>query len=1067
MTCLFKNVHFKGIRSKVLQSILPLILLFHVNLFAQQTITVTGKVTGDGSDALYGVSVSVSGTTQVTTTDQNGSFTLNVPPNASLSFSFAGFSPQTVRVGGRNVIDVNLESDAKGLEEVVLTGYTAQRKKDITGAVSVVDVKALKTVPSGSVMQSLQGQAAGVNVINSGAPGEGSKIFIRGVSSLGNTDPLVLIDGVQGNLNNLSPDDVESVQVLKDAGAAAIYGSRGSNGVIVVTTKKGKAGTMQVSYDSWFNVQVPGSSNAFNMLNTEEYAREYYKLFPGTTLFPGGQVPDYLYRGSAGRGVGMEGDPAVDPARYKFDAQNPNNNYIIQKVNKSGTDMYSEVFNPALWMNHNVTASGGSERGSYLMSLGYMDHKGTLMNTWNKRYQVRVNTEYKLTKDIKVGQNMLAFYRNSRMLGNGSNATFNNVTSTRLWMPFLPVYDIAGNYGGTFAGPAEMGNWGNAVADQERTVNDRNSSYQINGNVYIDIRFLKNFTARSSFGGTVNNYYVQAFGFNGYNNNEGFNGTNTLRETSGYGTTAMWTNTLNYNNDFGKHGVNVIVGSESVENRGRQLQGQAMGFYSTDYNYLILRNGTSTLLPSNDYGGGPGVYENALFSLFSRVDYNYDDKYLLSGTIRRDGYSMFGANNKYGIFPSVSVGWRISQENFMRGIEWISDLKLRGSHGVLGNKENIGPNNPYSLYGQGHGRSYYDLNGSSIGAVPGFYPLSIGNPNTRWERNVLTNIGMDATLLNNSLDVSIEWYRKYIDGLLFGMQLPATVGEATRPSVNIGDVQNTGVDLSVTYRKRVNEKFNFSIGANIGTYKMLIKKLPDPGYVYYGEQIITQEGFASSTFYGYRVLGLFSDNADVDRHATQQDAAPGRFKFEDVNGDGAITPDDRTHLGNPHPDFTYGLNLTASYQKFDFSAIFYGSQGNDIYNATRSATDFWGSYTNKSRRVLNAWTEDNKNTDIPKAEAVRNFTNHQDTHSSYYIEDGSYLRLRALTVGYNIPVTARGKVGISNLRLYVQGTNLFTITKYSGLDPELHATNAMFFGQDNGNYPIQKSFVIGLNLGLK
>ncbi len=682
------------------------------------------------------------------------------------------------------------------------------------------------------------------------------------------------------------------------------------------------------------------------------------------------------------------------------------------------------------------------------------------MESWNKRYQVRVNSEYKVTDNIRLGENLLVFYKDSRMIGNGPNGTFNSINASRLWLPFLPVYDIGGNFGGTFAGP-ELGNWSNAVADQKRTVNDRNTSYQANGNIYLEVDFLKNFSARTSFGGTVNNFYVQDFSFNGYNNNEGFNGTNSLVETSGYGVTSMWTNTLVYRNTFGEHGLTVLGGTESVVNKGRQLRGQAMGFYSTDFNYLVLANGTSALFPTN----ANGVYENALFSLFGKLDYDFRGKYIVSATVRRDGYSAFGANEKYGVFPSVAVGWRVSEEDFMQNVGWINDLKIRASQGVLGNKENLGPNNPYTLFAQNLTRSYYDLNGTGNSAIPGFHSASIGNPNARWERNLLTNIGFDATLFNNSFDVTFEWYRKYIDGLLFPLSLPATVGEAARPSVNIGDIQNKGFDLALTYRHRFSDDFRLSVGANIGAYKMLIKSMPDPGYVYYGEQVINQVGFPSSTFFGYRVEGLFSDADDVSKHATQQDAAPGSFKFADVNGDGAINDQDRTHLGDPHPDFTYGLNAMATFRNFDLAAIFYGSQGNDIYNATRVATDIWGgNLGNKSKRVLDAWTESNKNTTVPKAEPVRNFSTNNNTHSSYFIEDGSYFRLRTLSLGYNFPNTVLSPVGLNNLRLYVQATNLFTITKYTGLDPELQASNPMFFGQDNGNYPNQKSVLVGLNL---
>jgi TonB-linked SusC/RagA family outer membrane protein len=1055
-------------RKKLLSTVVLLVAFCQIQIFAQ-TSKVTGRVIGQDNNPVAGASVTIRGTNQGTVTDNDGNYSLTVPAGASLLVNSIGYTDQIVAIDGRSIINISLVAgNSAGLEEVVVTGYTAQKKKDIVGAVSVVDMTALKTVPTSSAVQGLQGQAAGVNVINSGSPGSASKIFVRGVTSLGNTDPLILVDGIQvPSLENISADDVESMQVLKDAGAAAVYGARGSNGVIIVTTKKGKSGRMQVNYDSWYNLQIPRGSNPFNMLSAEEYAREYTKINPATTLFKSnGEMYDYLFRGpgAVGRGGADEGDPRVDAANYNFDPQNGNNNYIIQKVNKGTTDMYKEVFRPALWMSHNISASGGNDRASYMMSLGYLDHQGTVMETWNKRYQLRVNSEYKITKDVKIGENLYGFGRTMNQLEQGgANGSFTSVATSRLWLPFLPVYDIEGNWGGTFAGP-ELGNWGNAVAEQHRTVNDRNRSLQLNGNVYIDATILNNFNFRSTFGGTINNYYAQDFSFVGYNNNEGFNGTNNLKEVSGFGTTAMWTNTLTYRKGFGKHGLTVLAGTESVENKGRQLQAQRYGFFRTDYNYLVLDNGQTNVSNTNNINNG-AVYENALFSLIGKVDYNFEEKYLLSATVRRDGFSAFGANTRYGVFPSVAVGWRISQEEFMKKVMWINDLKLRASHGVLGNKENISPSNPFTLFGQGQRVSYYDIGGAGNSAIPGFYASTIGNPDTRWERNLLTNFGVDATLFNNSFDFSIEYYRKYIDGLLFQLPLAATVGEANRPFVNIGDIENKGFDISANYRRRVSKDLRFSIGANIGAYKMLIKKLPDPGYVYYGEQVRQEVGHPSSAFYGYIVEGIFSDAADVDKHASQPDGEPGRLKFKDVDGDGEITPDDKDFIGSPHPDFTYGINLGSTFRNFEFSAIFYGSQGNEIYNATKSA-EFWGSGVgNKSRNILNAWTETNKNTSVPKAEPTRTFSTDGGNHSSYFIEDGSYFRLRSLTIGYNFPSSMLSNIGLNRVMVYVQGTNLFTITKYSGLDPELFASNPMFFGQDNANYPIQRGMVLGLKLG--
>ena len=529
---------------------------------------------------------------------------------------------------------------------------------DITGSVAVVDVNAMKSIPTGSVEQALQGQAAGVTVISSGTPGGRNDIFIRGITSFGNSQPLVLVDGVQGSLTDLNINDIASIQVLKDAGAASIYGVRGSNGVIIITTKKGKSGQPTISLDSYYGDQHPAKGNVFNLLNSQDYATLFKQVNPGTILFANG-LPDYTYAGPSSAGTAMEGDPAIDPSNYIFDASNPENDYLIQKVNKTGTDWFHEIFKPAPMQSHTITASGGTDRSNYLFSLGYLNQQGTLINTYLKRYSARINTEFKINKNIKIGENVYLFYKQNPGFSNQEEG--NAVSLAFRTLPIIPVYDINGNYGGTWLGP-DLGTGQNAVAEQKRTANNKNNSWDILGNVYAEVSFLKNFTARSSFGGTVDHQSTHNFTFNTYNDKEGHTRQNSYNENAFFNSSYTWTNTLNYSNTFGKHSVKVLAGSEAIKNYGEALGGSSNGFFSIDPNYLFLNNGTSNV---TNYSN---AYVNTLFSLFSRLDYSFNDKYLLGATIRRDGSSIFGRNKRYGVFPSFSLGWRVSNEDFMKSV---------------------------------------------------------------------------------------------------------------------------------------------------------------------------------------------------------------------------------------------------------------------------------------------------------------------------------------------------------------------------------------------------------------
>ena len=804
-------------------------------------------------------------------------------------------------------------------------------------------------------------------------------------------------------------------------------------------------------------MQIPQSGNPWNMLNTTDYARLFYQVNPSSLLFINGNIPDYLWRGAPGLGVGMEGDATVNPELYKVDPNNPANNYIIQKVNRAGTNWFQEIFDPALMMEHNITASGSNDRASYMLSLNYLDQNGTLKETFQKRYGVRINTQFKPTKNIRVGENAYIMYKNNPQLLNGFNGSFNVINAARNMLPFIPVRDIGGNYGGTFAGP-ELGTWGNPVATLENQRNNRFRDLVLNGNIYAEVDFLKNFTARTSFGGEFGAFFNQVFNFSNPQDGGGGSTTpNKLNENNGFYTTYIWTNTISYKKTFGnKHAVSALAGSEAIKNYARQLSADRSNFFLSDYDYLVLSNGTSNLFNNSSAG------QYSLASLFGQVNYIFDDKYIAQVVVRRDGYSAFGPLNKYGTFPSFSLGWRISEENFMKNIHWITNLKLRGSHGVLGNKENVPPVNAFTLYNQDFRNSYYAINGSNNTITPGFYPASNGNTATSWEKNIMTNVGIDLALFQNKFTLAFDVYKKYVDGLLFHQPVPATTGEASPPMINIGDIENKGVDISAGYNTNIGNEFRLNILANITSYKNTIKSLPDPGYFDNG-QVRNQVGHPTSAFFGYKVLGLFADDEDVQKSATQDGAAPGRFKYQDVDGNGAITPDDRTFIGDPNPDFTYGLNLGVGFKQFDFQAVFYGSQGNDAYNATRLYTDFFASnLNNKSNRLLNAWTPENK-TNIPKLESQPSFSTTTVTHS-YFVEDASYLRLRSVLLGYTFNAGALRTLRLKTLRVYAQATNIFTITKYSGLDPELRGETT-YFGLDHGYYPgNQAGFVLGINL---
>lgn len=1081
--------------------ILVVLLLFSGNMFAQKTIT--GKVISDsGKQSIAGATIQVKGTNSATQTNSDGSFSIIVPGNNStLVISDVGFENKEIRVAGKkDVGEISLTIATTTLNEVVVTGYTSQRVRDITGSVSVVNVAAMKQTPSGSTEALLQGQASGVTVFSTGAPGGAAVVQIRGITSSGNSEPLVIVDGVPGSMHDINPNDVQSIQVLKDAGAAAIYGVRGSNGVIIITTKKG-IGAVKVSYDAYYGVQMRLSKSWDLASPTQTGIAKWAQAFndgltasdPQYGSGPTPVVPYYITPTGAPQGA-----PNTSLADY-----NLYNNHITRAA-QNGNNWFNDIFkHTAPIMNHNISLSGGSGKSSYYMSFNYMDQEGTLIETSLQRYSLRFNSTFSLANDhIRIGENAFAIYKTNPGYFNAPGVNSTNSINAAYGIPnIIPEHDIAGNYAGTIS--QGLGNQWNPVAIQDRQANNKNNDYQINGNVFADVDFLRHFTAHTSVGGTIDNNFNNGFASTAYENAENNHNANFYLETYGWSSSLVWTNTLKYANKIGKHDISVLAGSEYINNAGRAVQATRGNYYITDSSNLTvspnlwtLNFGQASTQTNTNVAGSNGLetpYQLAIFSVFGRLDYNYNEKYYLSGTIRRDGASVFVPAQRYGNFPSVTAGWRISQESFMKSITWLNELKLRGGWGKLGSISNINSTNAYTLYGQVANRSYYDINGTSNSPVAGLYVSQYGNPNTTWEQDILTNVGLDASILDNKIDLTFEYYKKLVSGLLFVPIAPGTNGGAADPFINSGDVQNTGIDVAVTWHGHVQKDFRFDVTGTLTSYQNKVVSLP-PGTKYInaasnGSTTIysrIQPGHPLGAFFGYKVIGLFQSYADVTKSPTQQNAAPGRFKYEDVNHDGVIDNDDRTFFGNPNPKFTAGLNLSANYKNFDFYMFLYSSVGNDILNQVKGSTDFPQGFGNQisknvalnSARLIDANGQPtnvndqtahvaNPDTKVPMLEQSANFSN-SGVFNSYTMEDGSFLRCRNLTIGYTINSNTLTRLHFDKLRVYVQALNLFTITKYSGLDPELNPGSNILFGLDGGVYPNnQKTFNVGVNVTIR
>jgi TonB-linked SusC/RagA family outer membrane protein len=1060
--------------------LLCLSLLSH-GLSAIAQTTITGTVTNKtDKQPIPGASIQVKGTNSGTQTDGSGKFSINIKnTSGTLVVSAVGFETAEITTAGKSVVNFSLSPSSTNLNEVVVTGYSSQRKKDITGAVSVVKVADLQSVPATSTENQLQGRASGVTVITNSQPGSVSAVRIRGLASFTGNDPLYIVDGIpNSSLSAINPDDVESMQVLKDASAASIYGSRASNGVIIITTKKGRAGSTKLSYNMYYGIQDPGKGYTDNMLNPQEYANLQWMAYKNSgQSSPSAQygsgptpvLPDYILAGTQS-GV-KEGDPAASPALYDLNYANlgdPNYTpYLIVKANKQGTNWWKELTRVAPIMNHNITLSGGTtDKSRFLASFNYFNQDGIVKENFYKRYSARVNTEFNIKNNLRIGENLQLLF------SEGNSAPNNNESSEivigRNILPIIPVYTIKGDFAGTKG--SELGNADNVVALRDRAKNNRNNNFSIFGNIYAELDILNHFTLRSSFGGNYGTYDSKAYPFLEYEGAEN-NRNPTFSRTFGKSRSWTWTNQLSYKNIVGNHNIQAIIGTEAVEETGDQVTGSRSNYFSyTNNDFITLSSGTSNQLVS-----GAPIVNSSLFSLFGKADYIFKDKYLAGATVRRDGSSRFGASTRYGVFPAASLGWRISKEAFMQPVQWISDLKIRGSYGTMGNQR-IPSANQFTQFATRPSASSYDIYGTSTSPESGFYLSFVGNTQGQWETNTTSNIGFDASLFKNT-EISFDWYQKKTKNLLFPVEQLATSGgiaSQNPPFFNVGSMKNRGVDLAVSQRTTIS-KVKIDATLTFTTYHNEITSIAkDVSFFDYNSPLNEQNriggvftrnaiGRPINSYYGYKVIGLFQSTEDVTKSPAQPDAAPGRFKYADTNGDATIDENDRTFFGNPNPDFTSGLNLNFSYKNFDLSTFFYGVAGKDAINYARYSTDFYG-VTNKRKEALyNSWTPQNPNAKLPIQETVATFSSNA-VPNSYAKENASYLRLRNLSLGYNLSPSVLNRLKIDRFRIYVQIINLFTITKYTGLDPEIISTDDRAAGIDAGVYPAVKQFLVGANL---
>ncbi|MBN2348098.1 MAG: TonB-dependent receptor [Bacteroidales bacterium] len=999
-----------------------------------QEHTIKGVVvSAEDNGPLVGVSILVKGTTSGTVSDREGKYELTIAHADTVIFSYVGFLSQEHIINSDMKMDVLLEPEFENIEQVYVIGYGTQKKSDITGSVISVSSEKITQTPVSGIDQALQGRASGVMVTaNSGQPGSEMTIRVRGIGTVNNSSPLYVVDGVLlNNINYLNPNDIQSIEILKDASAAAIYGSRGANGVILVTTRKGAMNKMNTRFEMYTGIQ--NRWNKLDLMNREQYA-----AFKGYTSDDG------------------------DFSTWVYNTFNLSiNPYIPADINYENydTDWQDVVFKKnARISNYYLSFDGGNENSNYAISLGYFDQEGIIISSNYKRFTFRVNSSHELTKYLEIGENISL--NNSKNRGVATNNENYSVLNSAISLaPWDPV-----RYPDGRITPSTTTNLKNPLSMVELE-NPHDTWNRIVGNVYADITLFPDLIFRSNLGTDVSygeggnfkpEYYISA------NDNM----PNNFLEHN-YERYTMWLleNTLTYKNTIAlKHDVTMLIGMTAQESDYDYLGGSKTDLPNESPNLWYLDAATQ-----NPTIGGTG-WEWSILSYLGRINYVYNNKYLLTFNIRRDGSSRFGKNNKWGSFPSLALGWKLSEEEFFHNMkEYFNSVKIRGGWGRIGNQE-IGNYAFTTRINAGTTFVSYVF-GDTPALATGAAPLSIANNDIKWETTEQTNAGIDISMLNNKLSLSGDYYIKDTKDMLVAIPVPGNVGLRQFPFVNAGSIRNQGFEFSAEFKHKVGNLF-YTIGGNFATLKNEVLSLGGGEDIYeasfFGEYLTrTRVGDPVGAFYGYQTNGIFQDNYEVEEHVNslgqmiQPGAKPGDFRFVNQNDDNKIDQNDKINLGNPYPSLTYGFYASAEYKGFDLQLFFQGVYGNKIFNCNKYFTQGTG-YTNLESDMVNAWSGKGSSNTLPDPEgSAANLK-----ASSRYIEDGSYLRLKNTQLGYTFNNKITGKAGVSALRIYVSGTNLLTFTKYTGFDPEIGYTGTLDYGVDRGTYPQARTFIVGLTLNL-
>lgn len=1052
------NYRVRKFASKLLLLKVAFFFLFICSAFAQNSVS--GKVYDEKGQTLPGANIMLKGSTLTTMTDLEGNFKMSVPSASSvLIVSFMGYDQKEVTVANQRRIEVRLVPSSSNLNEVVVVGYGTQKKSDLTGAISSVSAKDLAKATPLNATEALQGRATGVMVTqNSSSPGSEGTIRIRGIGSVNNNDPLYVVDGMFVNsINFLNPSDIARMEVLKDASATAIYGSRGANGVILITTHKGTSGKSTIVFNA--NTAIGEVSNLTKTLDASQYL-DYIK-----TAYLNG----YL-RSNASP------DPNIDP----YTTTNPFFTTVKQlkaEYDKGyNTDWAKELFKTAVIQNYDLSIRGGAENVRYSASAGYLDQKGILENSGFKRHTFRLNTDYTLGKRLVVGENLNIAY--SSVLGGTSYAEgyANSIVPQILQAnPLFPILNPNANpndidyqynkYG------AEVTGFANPAAMIAR-VTDRNNTLKMVGNVYGELELSKELKLRTSLGYDFQNVDFSSFNPRYYISGTDQNPTSKVTQNTNSFFGQVWENTLNYNTKIAEHSISGLLGYTEELYKGKFTDASRQGTANNDSNLQVLNAATGAI----SLTGNRTNY--ALRSYFARANYSFADKYLLTATVRRDGSSKFASDLRWGTFPSISTGWRINNEKFFQNVEalsFINSMKLRAGWGQIGNQSMPGgSNNPYLSLVEGI-NNYRYIFGDAL--ANGNYLTSLGTPSITWEIAEQTNVGLDLGFIKNKLTVTADYFVRNTKNMLLQVQLPANAGFPSIPYTNTGEVQNKGYEIAVSYQGEAGElKYTVSANASHFVNKVISLGPGDKAIVYNDvpTQLSinrTEVGRSIGEFNGWVTDGIFQNIDEVNAYSKngqkiQPNALPGDFRFKDINGDGQINADDRTWIGNPNPKLLYGFNLNLEYKNFDLSALFQGSYGNKLFNVNQK---YFYKLSGGSGAALSAYEDAWRGEGTSNEQPIMSTVDRNDNFrvSDWYVQDGSYMRLKNLQIGYTIPKSFLKRAGITSSRIWVGGTDLFTITKYKGNDPEAGlSTNPLATGWEFSSYPKMKRFSVGINITL-